>query len=62
VKWLLLIAVALILVIAIVLGGGVAFFLNVKTDVNDPKFAEKFQATMSDLCVRRAKSTRKRRW
>jgi len=56
VKWLLLIVVALVLVVMIALGGGFAFLMNVKTDVNDPKFAAKFQQTMTGLCVQRAKS------
>ena len=55
VKWLLLIVFALVMMVAIVLGGGFAFVANVKTDVNDPKFAAKFQETMTGLCVQQAK-------
>jgi K+-transporting ATPase A subunit len=56
VKWLLLSFVALILVIMIVLGGGFAWIMNVKTDVNDPQFAEKFQKGLEGLCFQQAKS------
>jgi hypothetical protein len=44
------------MLIMILFGGGVAWLMNVKTDVNDPKFAQKFQENMSGVCVQRAKS------
>ena len=44
------------MLIMIMFGGGLAWIMNVKTDVNDPKFAQKFQENMSALCLQRAKS------
>lgn len=44
------------MLIMIVLGGGFAALMNVKTDVNDPQFAKKFQENMAGLCLQRAKS------
>ena len=55
-KWLLLIVVALVLVVAIALGGGLGFLMNVKTDVNDPNFAAKFQKSMETFCLQAAKA------
>lgn len=56
-KWFLLIIVGLILLVMIVVGGGVGWIMNLKTDVNDPAFAAKFQESMEGVCVQRAKST-----
>jgi len=54
-KWLLVIVFALVLLVGMVLFGGLGFLMNVKTDVNDPNFAAKFQKSMTDLCLQRAK-------
>lgn len=55
-KWLLLIVAAFVMVVLLVLGGGFAWLMNVKTDVNDPNFAAKFRETMTGMCLQRAKS------
>ena len=55
-KWLLLIVVALIMLVAITLGGGLGLIMNVKTDVNDPEFAAKFQKGMETVCLQAAKA------
>lgn len=55
-KWLLLSIVALVLLVAIVFGGGLGLLLNVKTDANDPDFAAKFTKTMTDQCLVAAKA------
>jgi hypothetical protein len=55
-KWFLLIIVGLILLVMIVVGGGVGWILNLKTDVNDPAFAAKFQTSLEGICIQKAKS------
>jgi hypothetical protein len=55
-KWILLSLVGLVLIFAIVIGGGLGWFLNMKTDVKDPAFAAKFQKNMEGFCVQNAKN------
>lgn len=54
-KWVLVILVGLFMLVLLLLGGGFAWIMNLKTDVSDPKFAEKFQASMETFCLQRAK-------
>src|SRR5687768_2243283 len=55
-KWLLVIIFAVVMLVLLVVGGGFAWLMNLKTDVNDPKFADKFQKGMETVCLQAAKA------
>jgi hypothetical protein len=60
VKWLLLIFGAILVVVVLAIGGGLAFLMNVKTDVSKPELAASFQKGMEEDCFRMAKANIRR--
>ena len=55
-KWLLLGFGAIMVLIVLAIGGGLAWLMNVRTDVSKPELASAFQKSMEDTCLRQAKA------
>jgi hypothetical protein len=60
VKWLLLGLGAILMLVVLSIGGGLAFLMNVKTDVSKPELAAAFQKSMEADCFRSAKANIRR--
>jgi hypothetical protein len=60
VKWLLLIFGAILVVVVLSVGGGLAWLMNVRTDVSKPELAAMFQKSMEENCFREAKANIRR--
>jgi hypothetical protein len=55
-KWLLLIFGAILTLVVLTFGGGLAYLMNVRTDVSKPELAAAFQKGMEADCFRQAKA------